>query len=565
MSNFLKKFPWQESVLVAILILFDLAVHPLVGGPDRLVHDPAVYRLGNPNYLPGDWYTDMAVKSQVYIFYAKLVNFWHVVHIPEELWRSLLYLTSLVIMYYAIVKIAKIFTKNILVVPVLALLHAFLNTGVNQPPWLYGSFLQVDGGLAPRSIGIALSFLALFFLTQNSLLVASAILGIATLIHVSNSFIVFTLFLAVWIFYSWITSQAGLKERLRTIGKKAVLSLVVYLFLGGWFAFYVASQGRGAAQVFTPEKFIWTWIYFRAPYLALPSGAFIAKLRFFVKVVVIAFSGLWLRKITKSQYRKPLDILGLIWLGAMAYFFIFYFFSFVYPWLPGFQFYSIRIVYFVYFVTFLVLALLLVKAMEVIFLRIAAWLKIPSQRQNVMVMSLSSLLVASVILWSPSRRIFAKPTCPPLGSSWCLLQNQAKGKVKPPQTATFQYIYTQPEPVLAPVYWNTSSYYLPTIASFKSFGFTEEGLVEWFSRMNDISQGELEKTYEAQVKSGHFSPVSIDWQKAYSSLTPQDVLNLANKYNFQLFIAYRNTSYPFPALAEDESYRLYQLPINKVK
>src|SRR5688572_25387740 len=127
----LKLFRWRDIFLIIGLILFDVAIHPFTSGPDRLIHDPAVYRLWDLNYLPGDWYTGVAIKSQVYIFYAKLVNAWHFLRISEEFWRMSLYLICLAILYYSLIRIARLFSQNMLVVPVFVVLHAFLNTGVN--------------------------------------------------------------------------------------------------------------------------------------------------------------------------------------------------------------------------------------------------------------------------------------------------------------------------------------------------------------------------------------------------------------------------------------------------
>ncbi len=567
MRSFLHKFPWRDSVLVILLIVFDVAMHPLGNGPDRLVHDPAVYRLGNPHYLPGDWYTDMAVRSQVYIFYAKLVNAWHWLHIPEELWRVSLYLVSLVILYYAIIRIAQLFTKNILVVPLLVVLHAYLNIGVNQPPWLYGPVIQVDGGLAPRSIGMALSFLGLLFLLRDSVFVMAAIMGLATLIHVSNSFIVFTLFFAVWLIQIILTLRKSLKQEWRSITKKAALTLGIYLIMGGWFAFYVALQGKGV-DTFATLKFIWTWVYFRAPYMALPAGALSAKLHFAIKIIFVTLCWLLLRRKAVAHYRKLLDITGLVGVGTLGYFLIFYLFAFVWPWLPGFQFYSFRIIYFAYFVSYLIISLGLLKASEDLFTKLTHRHPLNAKWQ----WGVTGLVIVAVIIFLdrslPGGIVISKSIQNVRASGNLLLDDTIifrssateHSRLKPPQTATFQYMLAHPEPFLAPPLWNTSPFYVPSVVSFKSFGFTEEGVVEWFNRLNAVSKGELERNYQSQAKLGHFTPLRLDWVPLYSGLTPQDVVALSQKYHFKLFITYRHLTYPFSVVAEDADYRIYKLP-----
>ena len=193
MHRFWKKLPVSSLIVLGLLLVFEVSIHPLGFGPDRRVHDPAVYRLGDAEYLPGDWYTQMAVDSGVYTFYAKLVNVWHFLPFSEETWRLLLYAASLVVLYYAMIRIARLFSQSALVIPLVALFHAIVIL-VAPPIWLYGPFVHVDGGLAPRSIAIALSFLALSLLLHNARSLPWIVLGLATLIHVSNSLIIFTLF-----------------------------------------------------------------------------------------------------------------------------------------------------------------------------------------------------------------------------------------------------------------------------------------------------------------------------------------------------------------------------------
>ena len=144
--NYLRKLSWRHALIFIVLLLFEVSIHPLGFGPDRRVHDPAVYRLGDSNYLSGDWYTQMAVDSGVYVFYAKLVNVWHFLPFYEGTWRLLLYVASLVALYCAMIRIARLFSQSSLVIPIVAIFHAIVVV-VAPPIWLYGLFIQIDGGL----------------------------------------------------------------------------------------------------------------------------------------------------------------------------------------------------------------------------------------------------------------------------------------------------------------------------------------------------------------------------------------------------------------------------------
>lgn len=552
-----KKQNGRDFLSIAGLILFDILLHPLTPGPDRLIHDPAVYRLTNSSYMVGDWYTDMAVKSNVYIFYAKLVMFGPSIGIPEELWRMVLYLISLAILYYALIRIARLFTPNVWVVPVLVVLHAFLNTGYNQPPWLYGPFMQIDGGLAPRSIGVALSFLALYFLLRRSLLVVAGILGLATFIHVSNSFIVFTLFWLVWLVDAFLRLRRQHDGSWRDLIRHGVTAGVVYLCLGGWFALYVAFSG--AKGSLSTEQFIWTWVYFRAPYMALPLGSLAGKAAIALKVGVICLGWYVVCRMLEPKLRSIWNMAGLIGLGAMAYFGFYYVTAFVMPWLPGFQFYSIRIVYFTYWLAFLMMSLLVVMLADRV---------VRKAKMGWLIVSLLAVMVLGLGVRSHQGQLLTERA--PRNLQATKLQfNRLTGvyhlPFRPgewmyqPDSVLYRYLVDHPEPMLVPINWVKGPYYLPSIVTFKSFGFTEEGLAEWFARMDDLTKGDVSRAYATQLSQGVWRPFEPNWTEYYGRLTVEDMRTFASKYGVRLFVAPTTTTYPFPVITEDSDYRLYRI------
>lgn len=553
-------------LLIFGLILFDLAVHPLTAGPDRLIHDPVIYRLWDPGYMAGDWYTSMAVASGVYPFFATLVNAWHWLHIPEEFWRLVLFLLCLAVLYGSLIHIARKFTKNWLVVPIIAVLHWLIATGVNQPVWLYGPFIQVDGGLAPRSIGIALSFLALALLVDDLIIWASIVLGIATLFHVSNSLIVYTLFFGAWLILKLITQQTHWRKTLLEAGK----ALAAYLVSGGWFAASVALQttGAGGGATLSTSQFIWTWTYFRASYMALPLAGVYWWLRLGAHAGAITGGWIALHFLAPKQ-RQALSLVALVGLGALAYFFLFYLFAFIHPWLPGFQFYSLRVIYLAYFVAYLFLALGMVLGGQWLLTesarRLTVWQRQLIGRILLAVLCFAFLTTLSRFDTNPSLHRFAENL---QRSAWRIMDTSVilsgyvpdNKKIRPPHFATFDMLRSRQEPFLAPPNWQTYGVYLPNVASFKSFGFTQSGLPDWYARMNDVSLGAIEELYQAQRQTGEYRGVELNWSELYQRLTSEDVLRLAERYHFSLFVAGRTTLYPFPILTEDHDYRLYELP-----
>lgn len=548
-------------------MVFDFAIHPLGAGPDRLNHDPAVYRLGDPNYLPGDWYTDMSVASRVYVFYAKLVNVWHYIGLPEEFWRLFLYVASLGLLYYSIIAIARIFSKSYFIIPVIALLVA----KIYHPEWLYGPFLQIDGGLAPRSIGVSLSFFALYYFLKDRFLVWAAVLGLATLIHVSNSLIVFSLFFLVWLVKTVWDNRHNFKLSWLTQAKNALKILAVYTLLGGWFALYVASQGD-QTTAFSAEKFVWIWTYFRAPYMALPLVPSGAWRTFFLHILVIPIGWIVLRRKLDTISRRALSFLVLVALAAAIYFFLFYLFAFVHPWLLGFQFYSLRVIYFTYFVAYLFLSITICLGISAMGDRLAK--AINTDRRWVaiggLVVALAALPVLSTRLYGP---LFPEKVRTNLGSSWRWVTSSLADNSKSAAGASLviAWLVTKPEPFIAPPEWISTphyqnnvrkfqtSLYLPQAISFKSFGFTAGGLPEWYSRINDLSGDRIEQAYLEQQANGRKGPVDLDWGAIYSDITAEKVELLAQRYQFDLFVGSKSSRYPFQVLAEDDLFTLYRI------
>lgn len=560
--TFLKKNYLKFIFLASFFIFLELSVHPITFGPDRWIHDSPVQQINDSQYLLGDWYTKMAVDSGVYGFYSKLVYFSDFLHIDEERWRQTLYIACLALIYFSMVRMSSFFTKNIFVVPIIASLHAFVM--IFYPPyWMYGKFLQVDGGLAPRSIGVAFSFLALFFLLKKARIIPWFILGISTLIHVSNSFIVFTLFFFAWLMCEFVHKTNGFtREFLKEIVRKSFVNFSVYIISGGWFALYVAKIASGPIS-FSDDKFIWSWIYFRAPYMALTEVPDFFWMVFFAHIIGMLIGWFILRGFKEITNKYLVDIFGFIGVGAALYLFVFFFFSIVFPWLPGFQFYSIRIIYFTYFSTYFILALIAVMrfrwGMNLLMDLVSRKNKFSIPQLFYGTFVVFSVTVAGYIVFSLSQEFVKRGPANLRISSYRFLHIE---EARPEQTVVMRYLYDHSQPFLSPVAgWSmpVGSPYLPSVVTVKSFGFTRSGLEEWFERLNDISKGDLERRYQAQKKSGKYKPVIIDWQKVYSQLSVQDVRFLSEKYHFNLFLAYKSTIYPFEVVAEDKDYRLYRI------
>ncbi len=556
----IRQLPWGIIGIVTFLFLLEFGMHPLTFGPDRWIHDPGVYRINDPHYLVGDWYTEMAAASGVYVFYAKIIQIGEILQIDEERWRQLLYFLCLFGTYYSIWKISERISAHRWVVPLIAFLHAAVMM-LAPPFWMYGKFIQVDGGVAPRIIGSTLSFLALYFLLQGRRWAPWVLLGIATLIHVSNSLIVFTLFLGSWVLHQVAMrySEIPWKRLSREVLSRASTASIAYILAGGWFALYIAYLNRESGE-FSETQFIWTWIYFRAPYMALSRVPTEFWLIFSAHVAAILVGWYLLKKSAGAKNKKDLGLLTLIAFGSVAYLFVFYLFSIIYPWLPGFQFYSIRVIYFAYFVAYLFSALVVAEYYKP---TIEILKKTFDQSTRIKKSGMTLLLVGCFVAFSYYSFWIGvgliKKIPGNLQASWVRF---VQAETMPEQLATIEYIYAHPEPVLSPVAsWSLpqGSRYLPLVVTVKCFGFTKSGLEEWSERLDDIGKGILQTGYEQQLARGKFKTLAPDWITIYRNLSTEDIIRLSEKYNFHLFLTYRDLEYPFQVVAEDGEYRLYRL------
>lgn len=548
----------KGCVLLILLLLMEFSVMPLTFGPDRRIHDPAVYRLQDTSYMTGDWYTEMAVDSGVYTFYAGLIQAGSWGGFSEEVWRMFLYIICLSVLYVYLLKLARLFASEWYIIPSVVVLHALLVTAM-PPAWLYGYYIQVDGGLAPRSVAMALSVAALYYLLVSPRYLPWLLLGGATLIHVSNAFITFVLFIGAW-FCMRLWGQIQEDKRL-SFEKNSILvkdiscGVFLYFISGGWFLLQVFWLSWYQVSTFSAQKFIWTWIYFRAPYMALPAVPWGYWIVFMFHVVAL-FCGGWLIRKWYGKQKEYVDLLIIVGFFALCGFGIFYLFAFVFPWLPGFQFYSLRLIYLLYLIGHLFTVLFLVGLLK------KMWIS-----KNLRCCSLIEWASSVFLLICLGVTFWLCPVFPgtkfvigaPKNLQDSLKQIQVPGP-RPPESQTALFLVGQRELFLAPPDWNGSRTYVPSVANFKTFGFSKEGLEEWYRRMNRISRGELEDMYNKQSKKEKYKAVKIDWQKNYESLTVEEIKRLSDEYHFKLFLTYKEKEYPFELVVEDKDYRLYRLP-----
>ena len=536
-------------------------MHPLGIGPDRRIHDPGVTRFLDPESFPGDWYADAVQASGVYPFYGALIGIGDVIGIGEERWRMFLYIACLVVTYSSLLRIARVFTDNILVIPVLVVLHAVVYL-YDPPAWLYGPFIHVDGGFAPRSLGIAFSFLAIALVLEKKVLAPWIILGLATLIHVSNSLLIFLLLLFAkaieWIIAIWREERGAhsIKQKIRKFIGRIALTTLAYVVSGGWFVLAVAIRDATAHTNFPAQQFIWIWTYFRAPYMALPEVSYSSWLIFFLLIGGCVVSGVSLYYL-KKYLQKPIVFLSSLAGGSLLGFGFFYLTSFVYPWLTGFQLYSFRVVYIFYFVAYLFIAVALISFPSFFTEKLSD--RFSFLRNKRVFVGMYTLILGSIFIWGIDEyKVLDKY----LDQAWGNIVKSYQYLLNPgfpEQESPIQkfLLEHQSETYLAPPNWYGPPQYTSHVASFKVFGFTQASLPIWYERMDVISRNELSKAYSKQSVDGKFKPVVVDWEKKYSTLSTEEINDLQKKYNFRYFVTYSDVVYPYLMLIKEKRYSLY--------
>lgn len=558
MKKFLNSILKRDLDFLAALSLtiLDSAVKPLTYGPDRLIHDPAVNRILDPGYLQNDWYTQMATDSGIYYFYARLVGLYKSLGINEEQWRLFLYILFITLLYYSIIKIIRqIVNKPIIPVITIVIIHALFNSGINQPVWLYGPFIHIDGGLAPRTIGMSLSFLGLLFLITSKPYLSAAALGIAALFHPSNSLVLYLIIFGAWTIKSLIY-KASIGKIITVIAQ----TIVVFIAAGGWFVLKVALGSWRGADHFSSEKYIWIWTYFRAPYLVLPEVTSYWWRLFVINILFTLFSWASIRNLLLEKNREAYLLVTITGLSAVIYFFAYYYFAFINPWLPGFKLYSIRGIYLLYFASFVNAGIAAYCIYEMLINKLPLIVKLDKYRV-ISFKIIFTLTAASILsLYSGGSNLIVNS-----------LENISRSystatlvKAGLPDTEIYNTLSTISDPILTPPNFNTYGVYIPTVVSFKSFGFTDSGLIEWYSRINSLVNDELENTYNFQLREGSFKSVSINFQERYSELTNDEVAALSVKYDFKYFLTFSGLQYNFKVISKDRKYTIYEVTPNKV-
>jgi hypothetical protein len=517
-------------------ITLDLIIHPLTHGPDRLIHDPAVnyYLSRSVNY---DWYTSIAVSSQIYLPYSYVIGAGQYLLGCTEKWRAILYIFSLCANYLAIAKISKLLSGGLAVASALIIIHTVFFK-VTGNPWVYGQFLQIDGGLAPRSISNAAGFWALYLFLANRCHRGAILLGLATFIHPSNTLLIYTLFVFSMTLCSLTHRSCNIKDTIRT----TIINTVIYIFSGGWFAFTVYLYTTSSAEI-SGHFLMWVWLYVRVPYMLYVNNHVTAIILPFLMCIISCACYFYLKLQDTLQFHphKSKNLQFLFCISALSFlgFFIYEINAYYLYSLTIFKMYSIRLLNYGYLASFLLISL---TTRELWVSYIKTWLKkVSSCKKYLYIPCLLIVFIASVLAFNNNKLIYAK----------LCSQNS--------EINVINFIKRKDLSFLGPPTFNHSWIYVNQAITFKSFGFTDDSIFEWANRISFSKNCDLKNIYENQLKVGKFKAPNINFDNCYNSLTAGELKKIADRLNVSYALVSDEMTGLGNIVYKDQNYVLYRI------
>jgi hypothetical protein len=524
-------------VFILFGISLDLIIHPLTHGPDRLIHDPAVNYYLSPS-VNMDWYTSVAVSSHIYLAYSYVIGAGQYLLGCTEKWRAILYVFSLCANYLAIAKISKLLSGGLAVASVLVIIHtAFFQVFGN--PWVYGQFLQIDGGLAPRSISNAAGFWGLYLFLANRYHRGAILLGLATFIHPSNTLLIYTLLIISMTLCSLTHKSWNIKDTIRT----SIINTIIYIFCGGWFAFAVYLYTSSTAEI-SGHFLMWVWLYIRAPYMLYVNNRASDIILPFLTCIISCGCYFYLKLLQDTlqfhqHQSKNLQFLFYISILSFLGFFIYQINAYYLYSLTLFKSYSIRLLNYGYLASFLLISFT-IKELWVSYIKTC--LKTVSLcKKYLYILGLLIVFIGLVIAFNNNKLIYAK----------LCSQNS--------EINVINFIKRKDLSFLGPPNFNHSWIYLNQAITFKSFGFTDESIFEWANRISFSKNCDLKNIYENQLKVGKFKTPNINFDNCYNNLTVGELKKIANRLNISYALVYDEMTGLGNVVYKDQNFVLYRI------
>ncbi len=516
-------------------VSFDLIVHPLTRGPDRLIHDPAVNHYIF-NQTGNDWYTNVAVSTNLYYFYAKLI--WLGKYLTDciEQWRSFLYISFLSIQYFAIAKISEELTgKHVLGITVI-LLHTITFATIGNP-WVYGMFLQIDGGLAPRTISNAIGLIAFYLFMINRERVASSLLGLASLVHVSNTLIVFMMLLVSKIY----TLRNSHLTTLKTSFKYSMLNLICYVICGGWFVLVVYFSTENHLPI-DKNYVMWLWLYVRAPYLIFTNNTPVAIATPITALLVTSIAIFYLFRKKSHHFSLQTKLLKYVYTVALTSYVSFILYeinAYYFISLTFFKLYTIRLLNYAYFASMLIIGCAIINLAAN--LHITRFSIVNFFRKNKY--NFPIILTVAITMFSISKNSLRfQGLC-----------------TKKTEFSMMEYIHNHKISFIGPPKYNQSWLYLNQSITFKSFGFTDASIVEWSRKLSVSERCDIYGEYSYQNFNGKYRAVKFDFDSCYNELDSNQ-LKVQSKINQVNYVLVKGSRENLGAVVfKDNLHTLYKL------
>lgn len=471
-----------------------------------------IYRAANPDFLKNDFYINAVSSLDVTIWFTKLVNF---VNYPVQNYELTYMLLLFLAMFFFILgffKIMLFLTKN----SGLSLFSAIIPLSIYTSRIGIGNSFELGNYLVPTNIAWAIAIWAVYFFLKEKYIACFFILGVASMFHMLLGSLIYGV-----LFFSLLITKK-FKPLLKSLVFFISFSIVAI-------PFFINSLKTSFPD---SSKIIQIYAAFRSPWHLLPSTwPFIDWLTFFTFLILSLILFYRFSKIDK----KYKSIFETFLIAILVYYLVGIIFVELFPIKLIINLQLFRITEFLNVIEFIFLG-------EFIYFYIYSKF---SKKIKAIIIILLLVLVAFFL--------FSHPLFERYGYDEQTSELYSFIKTNTPEEAT---LLTPPD---------IESFRLGTmraiVADFKSVPFSEKFLVEWHTRLIDITNNQpLDLAKERNFKFNRVgNPRYAYLKEGYRSLTKENIQNLKEKYNFSYVIFEKPFSLNIPTFFENDKYVVYEL------
>lgn len=472
-----------------------------------------IYRAVNPSYLKNDFYVNAVSSFDVTTWFEKLINLVNYPIQNYEITYMLLLFLSMFVFAVGFYKIMLLLTKN----SELSLFSAIIPLSIYTSRLGIGNSFELGNYLVPTNIAWAIAIWAIYFFLKEKYIAGFFILGITSMFHILLGLLIYGLFFLNLLFTKKF--------------KFLLQSLSFFIpFLVIAIPLFINSLKTSIAD---SSKIIYIYAAFRSPWHILPATwpliDWLTFLSFFIFFLILFY------KFSKID-KKYKNIFEVFLISVLIYYLLGIIFVEIMPLKSIVKLQLFRITEFLNLIEFIFIG-------EFLYFYIYSKL---SKKIKIAIITLLIILVASFLIFNPlfERYHYDKQT------------SELYSFIK---TSTPEDAIILAPPHIESFRWETMR---AVVADFKSVPFGEKPLVEWYTRIMEITNNQkLDLAEERSFKlnragnSRRYDSLKI----GYNSLTKENILSLKERYNFSYAVFEKPFSLNLTKFFENDKYIVYKV------